>query len=277
MKRQTILLTFAAIAAVFTSCGNGSGGNLEPNEKVIKFFKENVDYFISAKSEQPTLYYFGEAIHSSFKKFVKIDLETFEREVVKTVYNKEKNKEYSVDMVEVILPKEKGYDGECNFTIVTPRTAFIYNAEGEYVEKVICDNVEGMPLKTRSGIIAYGVPTQDNTPSIADIIICDEQGNELEPKKYEGTIAGKQVVVEIYERNGTLFGSQYQIKNGPDKLRLLWDGRIYDTREFSIYTYSTYGCVADHLTGTIQDGKIVGKHKLAYGHRKSDFVLTEIK
>ena len=277
MKRLSILLIIALMTASLTGCGNGDGGNLKPNKKVIKWFKENVDYFICAKGKQPSLYYFGEVAYSRYNKFVKINLKTYEKEVVKTLYNEKGDKEYKVNNVEVILPEKKGYDGKTHFTVVSITHAFIYNAKKGFVEKEICSTKGDLPLKTYGGIIACSVPSQDKYPVITDVVIYDSEGNELEPKKYEGSFAGKQVIVELYEKNGILLGSYYQLKHGPNKHRLFLEGGIDNNRAFTLYSYTQNGCPADKLTGTLKDGKIEGKHKLAYGHRNTNFTLTEVK
>lgn len=273
MKRLFTTLTICAAAMSLIGCGN----NYEQKARV--WICDQVEHFVCLDSERHSLYYFDK--HSkAYPVITKVDLDTYNTEDLYSI-TCEGGKTYDFDTYESVgLPVDKGYNGSESFALAVEdigyptnerQAGIIYNTYGK-PSKLIC---QGFYVDVHNYTLFSSAYLTGS--SISGVDVFDIEGKKLEPKRYRGSIARQDIIVELVEKDGVLAGSYYYTKYGPGKHRIYIFGRVNEEREFVIkgYNYyynSKYNC--EDWSGSFKDGVFDAEAYIHHTHRSHDFTLT---
>jgi hypothetical protein len=275
MKRFFSLLGFALVAMTIVSCSNYK-------EKAKDWACDQIDHFACPDGKRHAIYDL-ESIGKPMLK--KVDLKDEGNVAIITSLFCDDNTTYRFSHLEDFgLPADKGYKGSDSFVVVIEepnlpkdihQVAIIYNTYGG-PHKKLCQGrfvkAHGFSLVSRCHITGS---------SISGVDVYDLKGKKLEPKTYEGSIAGQHIVAELVEKDGQLAGSYYYTKYGPGKHRLYIYGEIDEDGYFLIEgenndSYSgLFNC--EDWVGSIKNGTISAKAYIHHTGRNYDFTLIERK
>ena len=277
MKKIFTILAVSAAAVSLIGCGpKNEGPNYEL--KARTWICDQVDHFACPDEARHSLYYLANFLCE------KVDLNDNSKSIISSITCSDNSiyNFYSIDSFS--LPADKGYAGSTSFLVVVrddskangeQEAAIVFNTDGTPHKKICHGNyvkLHGYSLVSRCHITGG---------SISGVDVFDIDGNKLEPKVYEGTIARQNVVAEIVEKDGYIVGSYYYTKYGPGKHRLYIYGTIDNERKFDIEgeNYSAYSDLfnCEDWAGTLTEGKIDGAAYINHSGRTYEFTLTEKK
>lgn len=279
MKRLFTFFTIGLAAMSIVGCNSYE-------KKASEWICNNVDHFVCPDSERHSLYYLGSTNGWGREYLEKVDLDTQTSEVITSI-TCDDNTTYNFNTLRMYaLPEDKGYGSSTSFVVLVyddtlPRAqqqaAIAYNTYGG-PHKKLCDGrfvkLHGYSLVSRC-VITSG--------SISGVDVFDIEGNKLEPKTYDGTIANQNVVVEFVEKDGYIAGSYYYTKYGPGKYRLYITGTVDKEGNLSVTGENVGPYGGDYLTdceeweGTLKNGVVAASAEIAHSRRTYEFTLTERK
>ena len=276
MKR---LFTLSAICVAMLSLV-GCGGN-DYEARARKWICDHVDHYVCLDAERHALYSFFEKTSNGYH-FVKLDLDTMEESDIWTlngVDNVSYNLVYGVEGY--IISEDKGYNNENSTFVVVGHddkfqsnerySAHIYDTFTQRTTK-IC---QGAKVLVHGNIISCCTTTKGYNAAITSVDVYDAEGKKLEPKCYQGTIAGQGVMVELVEKDGNLAGSYYYTKYGPNN-RIYIFGEMDEDNDFDIEGFNANGVNCEDWEGKLVNGVITAEFLNTYNYRTYNFTLTEV-
>ena len=274
MKRISTLFAACLAALSLFSCSNYK-------EKAKNWICDQIDHFACPDGERHALYY----LESTGRPVLaKVDLDDNSVSVISSIACND-HTTYNFGYLESFgLPADKGYKGSDEFVIVIEdpklpkdyrQVAILYNTYGG-PHKKIC---QGPFVKAHGfSLVSRGHVTGS---TISGVDVYDIDGNKLEPKTYEGTLAGQHIIAELVEKDGQLAGSYYYTKYGPGKHRLYIYGEMEEDGHFLIEGENLGSYVGlfncEDWIGVLKGGQIEAKVYIHHTGRNYDFVLTERK
>ena len=276
MKRLFTLLAICVATTMLVGCG----GN-EYETRARKWICDHVDHYVCLDAERHALYSFFEKTTNG-NYFVKLDLDTMEESeiwVLNGVDNVSYGLTYGVEGY--ILPEDKGYSNENSTFVVVGRddklpsnerySAHIFDTFTERTTK-IC---QGAKVLVHGNIISCCTATKGYNAAITNVDVYDAEGKKLEPKRYQGTIAGQGVMVELVEKDGNLAGSYYYTKYGPNN-RIYIFGEMDEENHLDIEGLNANGVNCEDWAGRLENGVITAEFYNNYNGRTYNFTLTQV-
>lgn len=274
MRKLFSILTIGFLALTLTSCGKQSY-----EEKAWTWMRDKIDHFICPDEDRHALYFFDN------KSLIYVDLETYEQALIGEVVSADGRETFTFDYATLngyILPEDRGYEGSTSFVIAAeeydrPRLiqefALIYDTQSRKVRK-ICENGK---VEICGDLILSATLTTGRGGQITAVDVYDAKGEKQTPKTFVGSIARQDVVVElVFSKSGSIAGSYYYAKYGPDS-RLALAGSVDEQGNFEIIGVNNNDMETEEWEGVYKDGTMTAEFTNLYNHRSYDFQLVEKK